>query len=1136
MKLIRLIFILWLLSFLYCNTAISGQPTLIKDLNSLPNSRVDDLCSDVYQFEGGFYFCALTESGPGFWRTDGTAGATTLVSDKFAPSSMYEFLGNLYFVDRFTNNLYRFISDTEQIVLIKEFSTALIFTELNGNLLLVASDGVSGNELWITDGTSGGTFILKDINVGSRGSGIETAAGRFAKLDNKLFFVADDFVNGEELWVTEGTQESTNMVADIRSGFAGSDPRELRQFGNQLIFFASDGSVGPRLWISDGSSSGTTKIKPSGATLDSYSCPEGRLIVLDDKVLFCAGFSPQGAELWIIDGTTGGTVLLKDLNPSGSSSPSFLMEIGSNAFFIATVDNEELWVTDGSDQGTIQLTAREDISLRDIYPIGSLGAEMIFVAEMEDVGVGLWVTDVGNSAVTLIKDLDPSSNRFIPIPSPFTSSDTELIGSSGFSSYFIVDADYDKPTTLWKTDGTSSGTVELGSFPRIDSFNRSLDSEIRYFSGFDDIVFFGADDPNSANIGRMWVDADNVLEVLREFVPSNEVGTRSSSVSNMVQYGDAFFFLTNTVEDFGAGLSLWRSGGTSDTTFRLMDLCDLSCQFEDAEIQATSNGVFVLVENQDLWFSDGSKEGTQLLKQVGDPEFSIINKASKLTSFNDTLIFVGWDSENGEELWKSDGTTEGTMIVKDINPGSGGSFRAGRLENLTNFVVLNDNLFFVADDGVSGPELWRSGGTEQSTTIVKDIFTFGDFGSYPQDLTVLNDSLLFSAFDLENGYELWTSNGEDGNATLVKDIEPSEFTVTVNRLVCETTANIEICRFRDVEEERPYSSLPKSLKVLNNKAIFWAYTKAAGYELWVTDGTSSGTQILKSLSPGVASSVDFQEPPEDGDFEEDLENINLWKESITIGNSLYFAALPSPGVIELWKTDATVSGTERVVRIQKDGPLALRIEEMALNPLNGQSFFFTLTSSDGGSELWISDGTAQGTLLFPDQVDPELVEFEDLFFFDGRLFFSADNQIKGNSLWALTPDTDYDGIDDPEDNCQLISNPDQANFDADAEGDICDDDDDNDGVSDSLDVFPFDPFESVDTDEDGVGNNADEDDDNDLVNDFDVMGEPLDNCPLDFNPEQEDTDMDGVGDVCEDDESVICVPIATKSGLAVICI
>ena len=70
-------------------------------------------------------------------------------------------------------------------------------------------------------------------------------------------------------------------------------------------------------------------------------------------------------------------------------------------------------------------------------------------------------------------------------------------------------------------------------------------------------------------------------------------------------------------------------------------------------------------------------------------------------------------------------------------------------------------------------------------------------------------------------------------------------------------------------------------------------------------------------------------------------------------------------------------------------------------------------------------------------------------------------------------DSDGDGVDDTADNCPQISNADQADFDADGMGDVCDDDDDDDGTVDTEDAFPFDGTETIDTDGDGVGDNAD---------------------------------------------------------------
>ena len=145
-----------------------------------------------------------------------------------------------------------------------------------------------------------------------------------------------------------------------------------------------------------------------------------------------------------------------------------------------------------------------------------------------------------------------------------------------------------------------------------------------------------------------------------------------------------------------------------------------------------------------------------------------------------------------------------------------------------------------------------------------------------------------------------------------------------------------------------------------------------------------------------------------------------------------------------------------------------------------------------------------------DAPDFALVTKPSSLFFDHETFLSYPDFDGDRLADTVDPDDDNDGVNDEFDAFPFDPSETHDN-DLDGIGDQSDVDDDNDGVNDEFDAFPFDPLETRDTDLDGIGDQSDVDDDNDGVNDeFDAL-------PLDRS-ETHDADLDGIGDQSDVDD------------------
>lgn len=241
-----------------------------------------------------------------------------------------------------------------------------------------------GRELFVinTSSPAGGVQLVKDINYGSG----DSSPSMFEGMDGELFFSADDGISGMELWKSDGTNSGTVIVSNIAANGSSSWPGQKISVGDTLFFTANDGVSGYELWKSDGTNSGTSLVKDivAGPSDGGVS----NMIEFDGDLYFIAyssspGVGTQGTEVWRSNGSDSGTVRISGSILTDGSTALYLTRAGDRLYYVDEAYGNgagmELFSFTPEDGITLAVDTRPGWQSSETRNLFALGEKIFFV-------------------------------------------------------------------------------------------------------------------------------------------------------------------------------------------------------------------------------------------------------------------------------------------------------------------------------------------------------------------------------------------------------------------------------------------------------------------------------------------------------------------------------------------------------------------------------------------------------------------------------------------------------------------------------------------------------------------------------------------------------------------------------------
>ncbi len=608
-----------------------------------------------------------------------------------------------------------------------------------------------------------------------------------------------------------------------------------------------------------------------------------------------------------------------------------------------------------------------------------VGDTLYFSANDGSSGYELWAHDTSNASTWRVADINSGSGHSYP----GHYMDAILVGDT---LYFSAN-DGSSGHELWAHDTSNASTWQVA-----DIYSGTGTSNPGYY-GMEilvgDTLYFSADDGSSG--WELW--AHDTSNASTWQVADIDSGTGNSKPGQHMEIlvGDTLYFdasdgssgcelwalqpseITSLSSGSGSGGSGSGSGGMTNLTNATscvaspslpngLNIDSSTCTISGTPTVTTSNATYTVTAvinsttfQTTVWLSSSpfatitsTVEGAHLNlgEAMGPITLNYTSQAGNGTLYNgngttwqvadyggesgssvpgvymeilvgDTLYFSANDGSSGRELWAHDASNSSTWQVADIESGTGNSNPGQYME-----ILVGDTLYFGATDGSSGHELWAHDTSNASTWQVADINS-GTGSSNPgyccypgQDMSILvGDTLYFSATDGSSGYELWAHDTSNASTWRVTDI-------------------------RSGGDSNPgqYMSI-----LVGDTLYFSAEDGSYDSELWAHDTSNASTWRVADINSGSIGSSP-------GSYM-----------SMLVGDTLYFSAYDastSSGT-ELWAHDTSNASTWRVADINSGIGSSTPGQSMSI--FVGDTLYFSATDGSSGNELWAHDTSNAST-------------------------------------------------------------------------------------------------------------------------------------------------------------------------------